>query len=360
MLLHLAARRRTGVLLGCCATLAAVIAPSVAFAVPTITVRVSTTAMPNMGMHRTAIYTAPSCSSDRLVGGGSYLRNATNESTVPNNGLVLFGTMPTDSAGAPVATASTNPAYWTTLGGFSGQSEAGDQASAYAMCAASGPANTIVRTATTTGANATQQVAAPTITTATCTGTHRLVGGGVIQDTPGQVNDGTTSGNAGNLKPLASYPSDSSGVPASDSSSNPTSWSAYGSAGMPAGTDIITAFAVCSTDSSPPTITVKRTDTSGPDAQVGTTVTTATVSCGAGTRMLSGGYRVDETVGATSGLQPQQGYHMRGTYPVDGTGAASVDTASNPNTWKTVLQAGGQTLATGSHMDTKTFALCSA
>lgn len=107
-------------------------------------------------------------------------------------------------------------------------------------------------------------------------------------------------------------------------------------------------------------MTVKRTDSAGPDAQVGSTVTTATVSCGENTRLLSGGYRVDETVGASSGLQPQQGYHMRGSFPINGSGGASADNDTNPNTWKSVLQAGGQTLASGSHMDTKTFALCSA
>lgn len=176
----------------------------------------------------------------RLVGGGSYLRNASNESTVPSNGLVLFGTMPTDSSGAAVADGTTNPAYWTTLGGFSGQSESGDQAAAFAMCANGGPANTVVETVTTTGANATQQSSAPTITTATCDSGDRLVGGGAVEDTPGQVNDGSTTGNNGNLKPLASYPSNSSGVAATDGSTNPTSWSAYGSAGSPASSDVIT------------------------------------------------------------------------------------------------------------------------
>jgi hypothetical protein len=34
--------------------------------------------------------------------------------------------------------------------------------------------------------------------------------------------------------------------------------------------------------------------------------------------------------------------------------------ATNPATWKTVLQAGGQTLGAANHMNTKTFALCSA
>ena len=66
---------------------------------------------------------------------------------------------------------------------------------------------------------------------------------------------------------------------------------------------------------------------------------------------MSGGYRVDETVGSSSGLQPQQGYHMRGSYPADSSGNEVANGATNPNTWKTVLQAGGQTLGSSNHMD---------
>ena len=66
---------------------------------------------------------------------------------------------------------------------------------------------------------------------------------------------------------------------------------------------------------------VARADVDGPDAQPGATVTTASATCPAGTRMFGGGYRVTETVAGTgSGLQPQQGYHMRGSYPSTGTG----------------------------------------
>jgi hypothetical protein len=348
--------RRTVVVLGCCVALVA--SPASAWALPSITVPVTTSALANFGTHRAVTVTA-SCASGRLVGGGSYLRNATNPATIPTNGLVLDGTLPSNGSGAAVANGTANAASWTTVAGYSGQSETGNQAAAFAMCATSGPANTTTVTATTTAANPTQESSAPAITTATCAAGNRLVGGGAVESTPGQVNDGSTIANSGNLKPMASYPSNSSGTPSIDGASNPTSWSAYGSAGSPASTDTITAFAVCSTDASPPAITVSRTDSSGPDAQAGTTVTTATASCDEG-RLMSGGFRVDETVGATSGLQPQQGYHMRGSFPVDGSGNEVATGATNPNTWKSVLQAGGQTLAAGRHMDTKTFALCSS
>lgn len=350
--------RRTAVLVGCSLAGAAAAVPGSAWALPSITVPVTTSALANFGTHRAKAITA-TCASGRMVGGGSYLRNATNPATIPTNGLVLDGTMPSNSSGIAVANGTANPASWTTVAGFSGVSEAGDQAAAFAMCATSGPANTTTVTATTTAANATEEVSPPTITTATCATGKRLVGGGAVESTPGQVNDGSTVANSGNLKPMASYPSNSTGTPAANASTNPTSWSAYGSAGTPASTDAITAFAICSTDANPPTITVARTDTAGVNGQLGTTVTTATASCASG-RMMSGGFRVDETVGATGGLQPQQGYHMRGSYPVDASGNEVANGATNPATWKTVLQAGGQTLGASNHMNTKTFALCSA
>ena len=105
-------------------------------------------------------------------------------------------------------------------------------------------------------------------------------------------------------------------MPATDGSTAADSWSAYGSAGITSPTDTVTAFALCSTDAGAPPVQVARADVDGPDAQPGTTPTTATATCPAGTRMLGGGYRVDETVaGVGSGLQPQQGYHMRGSHP---------------------------------------------
>lgn len=51
---------------------------------------------------------------------------------------------------------------------------------------------------------------------------------------------------------------------------------------------------------------------------------------------------------------------MRGSYPVDASGNEVANGATNTATWKTVLQAGGHTLGASNHMDTTTFALCSA
>ena len=65
---------------------------------------------------------------------------------------------------------------------------------------------------------------------------------------------------------------------------------------------------------------------------------TATVSCPPGTRLLQGGFFTDET----GGLQPQQGVHVRGTYPSDAAGNPVADGATNPTSWTDVTQAGGQ------------------
>jgi uncharacterized repeat protein (TIGR01451 family) len=336
-------------------------APTAAAALPAVTTTVVTTPIANLGAHRGVTVSAACGPRTTLVGGGSYLRNAADPATVPTNGLVLGGAAP--SAGqspvdTPVAGGGVNPTHWTTLANFTGVSEAGDQAATFAMCATGGPAGTIVATASTTGANADQQVDPPTLTTATCPAGDRLVGGGGVAQTPDQINDGTTPGNNGNLKPLASYPSDAAGAMAADGSTTATSWTTYGSAGITAPTDTLTAFALCSTDPTTPPVRVARADVDGPDAQVGTTVTTVPVSCPTGTALLGGGFRVDESVGALSGLQPQQGYHLRGSFPSDAAGNAVADGASAAATWTTLLQAGGQNLPAGDHMTTHGFALC--
>src|SRR5207245_490076 len=125
------------------------------------------------------------------------------------------------------------------------------------------------------------------------------------------------------------------------------SWSAYGSAGAPNADEITTAFAVCSTDTTVQT-QVARVDATGP--QTGSTFTTSTVSCPSGT-LVDGGVSVDQSGGAV----PQQGVHLRGTYPSDGSGTPVANGAQSPNSWSAIVQAGGQnTPGTNVHV----FALC--
>ncbi len=348
-----------------CAGALTLVLPSAAVAVPTVTTSAVTTPMANFGSHRGITVSAQCGAGTRLVGGGGYLRNATDPAVLPTNGLVLGGT--TASTGASpvdlaVADGATDPSTWMAIANFTGVSEAGDQASAFALCASGdGPSHTVVKAASRTGTNTAQEVSPPGLATATCPAGTRLIGGGATTNTPDQVNDGVTVGNGGNLKPLGDYPSDAAGAPAADGSTSATSWSAFGSAGVTTATDVVTAYALCSSDPATPPVQVERVDLDGPDAQPGTTITAASATCPATTRMLGGGYRVLESVNGVGGLQPQQGYHMRGSYPSDTAASppgAVGDATLNADTWTALHQAGGQGLAAGKHMTTNAFAMC--
>ncbi|MBV9650085.1 MAG: hypothetical protein JO296_08100 [Pseudonocardiales bacterium] len=328
-------------------------------ALPDVTVHVTSTPMTNMTLH-TGVTRAASCPTGTvMVGGGGYLRNATNPATPPTNGLVLGGTNPSTGASPvdqPVTDGATNPGNWMAIANFTGQSEAGDQATAFALCTSSAM-HTVVATTTTTGANATQQVDPPTLTIATCPAGSTLISGGAFTNTPDQVNDGTTAGNNGNLKPLGSYPSDSSGVPVADGSTSATSWSAYGSAGITSAADTVTSLALCTSDPIG-SVQVARQDASSTPSSMAGEALTATSVCPTGTRLLGGGFRADQTVNGTPGLQPQQGYHMRGSYPSTGSGnppTEVTDGTTNPTAWTTLVQAGG---VGGFSLQLHSFALC--
>jgi hypothetical protein len=359
------ARSRLGALVIGCAAAVILVVPSVAAALPTVSTGVVTTPLANFGSHRGVTVSATCAGGSRLVGGGSYVRAVSDPAVVPTNGLVLGGA--TTSTGASpmdlaVADGTVDAASWMGIANFTGVSEAGDQASTFALCATSGgPSHTVVKVASRTAANTAQEVSPPGLATATCPAGSRLIGGGATTNTADQVNDGVTVGNNGNLKPMGDYPSDAAGVAAADGSTSATSWSAFGSAGIPSATDVVTAYALCSSDPATAPVRVARVDVDGPDAQLGTTITTASATCPAGTRMLGGGYRVLETVAGVGGLQPQQGYHMRGSYPSEGAAvppAAVADATANPSTWTALQQGGGQNLAAGKHMTTDGFAMC--
>ena len=280
--------------------------------------------------------TVPCPSGTVLIGGGVQIGRATDTAT-PGNGLKVNGTMPSDSAGNPVANGATDPSFWTAVGGFGGQSEAGDQVTSFAMCSTGGPAHTTVATASVSGVAL--QGSPPLIATATCPSGTSLVGGGALGTPPSEPS----------FKPIASYPSNSAGLASANGDQNPTSWSTYGSAGQPnAATQVTTAFAVCSTDTTVQT-QVARVDSVGP--QTGSTFTMSTVPCASGA-LLDGGVSID-----LAGAQPQQGVHIRGSYPSDATGSPVGNGALNPGSWGAVVQAGGQnTPGTNVH----TFALCVA
>jgi 6-phosphogluconolactonase (cycloisomerase 2 family) len=357
----------------CVCVFGALLVPGVAVAaLPTVGVSVVTAPLTNTTAHTGVTVTASCAAGSTMVGGGAYDRVVANPATLPTNGLVLGGTSPSTGSSpvdTPVANDAVDPSNWFGIANFTGVADpaGSDQAATFALCATGGTANTEVVTASTTGENATQQVNAPVLTIATCPGNSTLIGGGAVTNGAGQVNDGTTVGNDGNLKPMGSYPSDVNGLPAANGSTSATSWTAYGSSGIPATSDVVMAYAVCSTDTGAPPVQVARTDIDGPSAQIGTTVTAAGATCPTGTQLIGGGYSVDQTVSATSGLQPQQGWHMRGSFPstsaVTGYAPTTYPTevangASDPETWEALMQAGGQSLPTGDTMNLHTYAMC--
>jgi uncharacterized repeat protein (TIGR01451 family) len=265
----------------------------------------------------------------------------------PINGLIMRGTTPT-SGGLPVSDGATDPAQWTAFGGFAGQFETDDSATAFAMCStADGPRHTVV---------ATRSVGAPTVpsttaaVTATCPPSTRLVGGGARM----------TPASSASAKPVGSYPSDATGSLAA--SSDPDSWTAVGESGGQMNLmNVTTAFALCSTDPSLHT-TVVRADVIDHPAGPGNATTpgadpiaNATATCPFGTQLLAGG---ELAIGSAEGDDRgnlQQGVHARGSYPSDAAGGPVTDGATAPGSWTAIVQSGG-TPTPGT--DTFAFALC--
>ena len=266
----------------------------------------------------------------------------------PINGLIMRGNTPTDGAASPSADGATDVSAWTAFAGFAGQFEENDRATAFAMCStADGPQHTVV---------ATKSVNAPTVpsttagVTATCPAGTRLVGGGAR----------TTPASSPSQKPVGSYPSDASGAP--EPVADPDSWTAVGqSGGQPNLANVTTAFALCSTDPSLHT-TVARSQVIDHPAGPGNDTTpgadpvaTTTAACPATTRMLSGGALAIGSAAGDDRGSPQQGVHVRGSYPSDDAGLKVADGDTAPAAWTGVVQSGG-TPTPGT--DTFAFALC--
>ncbi|HYZ38931.1 MAG TPA: hypothetical protein VE673_19835, partial [Pseudonocardiaceae bacterium] len=303
---------------------------------PDVTIQTATVPMTNLAS--SATNATASCPSGTLVGGGAFVGKVPPSTATPTNGLKLNGTIPSDAAGNPVANGATTPSNWTAVGGFGGQSEAGDQVTAFAECATGGPTGTTVVVSAPVGI--TTEGNPPIKAIATCPSGTRLLAGGALGVPPSQPS----------FKPVASYPSDATGNPVADGTTNPDSWSAYGSAGAANSSDQVTAYAVCSTD---PTINVQvaRVDASGPLAA--STFTTVTAPCVADDRLLGGGVLTDEGLN----VEPQQGLHLRGSYPsADTSGTPATTAALNPTNWTGVVQAGGAGVPTT--VMTRVFAMC--
>lgn len=284
----------------------------------------------------------------RLTGGG--ILQDRIDGTLPTNGLRIHGTAP--ASGAKAATNGENDlTSWVAVGGFGGQSEPDDQVRSFALCAISGgPPHTLYVSKTIPG-----PVEAATIKTLTvsCPPSTRLIGGGA------QTNPASSP----SLKPIGSYPSDALGNPSRAGVANPSSWTAVGAAGgmrWGTGHPSTTVFAICDTAPSFATV-VERADVIDHPAGPGNTnpgsdpfvVTTA--RCRKGAVLLGGGVLADGKAPGPDRGVPQQGVHVRGSYPSDGKGTPLGDGATGTSAWTVIVQSGGQaTPGTDSHA----FALC--
>jgi hypothetical protein len=287
-----------------------------------------------------------------LVGGGIYQDSLSGAQ--PINGLRIHGSMPGSTPGRPAA-ASSVPPSWTALGGFGGQAENGDFVRAFAICLSGGPpgiSDTTLVTKTVKGPDA---AATDKNVTVSCPSTMRLIGGGAS----------TSPASAPSLKPIGSYPSTASGEPLASGARDPQSWTATGAAGgMQFGTGhpTTTVYAICAHELETH-VAVARTDLIDHPAGPGNLnpgsdpFAIATAACKPGTVLLGGGVLADgNAAGPDQGI-PQQGVHVRGSYPSDSRGKAIGDGATRVFAWSVIVQSGGQPTP---GTDTHAFALCAS
>src|SRR5262249_38900481 len=98
----------------------AAVAPAALAARPTRGVPVATNSMDAVtGAHQQITFPVQCPAGSLVVGGGAYLRNALSAATIPTNGLVLFGSLPSDTAGAALANGAVSPTSWTDIAGYS-------------------------------------------------------------------------------------------------------------------------------------------------------------------------------------------------------------------------------------------------
>ncbi|HLI57137.1 MAG TPA: DUF11 domain-containing protein, partial [Actinomycetota bacterium] len=329
------------------------LAPPPPSSAATLGVQVAATTVPVANFAASQTTSTATCpAGDVLVGGGAYeFFNATPVSGTyePINGLVIKGTVPSDAAGN--TTTASSPSSWTAYGGFAGQSELNDADTAFAMCLTGGPSATIVQASSINGPNVASTTAP---VTASCPAGTQLLGGGAEGYPPGSPS----------FKPVGSYPSDAAGDVPTNGSASPNSWTAVGESGGGLngglGTNVTTAFAICGTSVTLQTqvaVTAIADHPAGPgNGNPGSdAVATATASCPAGTTLLDGGaLAMGDAAGLDSG-PIQQGVHLRGSYPSDASANPVSGGASDPNSWSSIVQSGGQATP---GTDTYAFALC--
>src|SRR5205807_4360153 len=84
-------------------------------------------------------------------------------------------------------------------------------------------------------------------------------------------------------------------------------------------------------------------------------VATTTATCPADSTLLDGGALADGNAPGPDGGPPQQGVHLRGSYPSTAAATAVADGTPVPTSWSSIVQSGGQATP---GTDTHAFALC--
>jgi hypothetical protein len=293
--------------------------------------------------------TTATCAAGQTLTGGGILQDRL-DGTLPTNGLRIHGDVPSSSSGAFAKNGSRDPTSWTAVGGFGGTGETGDEVKAFALCSSHGPNKILVVSKTAAG----PQAAATTLKlTATCPANTWLIGGGGATHPPSDPS----------LKTIGSYPSTAAGKPFTAGEQDPRSWTALGAAGgmrFGTGHPTTTVFALCSVGL-PVHTAVARADVidhpAGPgDLSPGSDpFVILSATCKPGTTLLGGGVLADGDKKGPDGGVPQQGVHVRGSYPSNAKGAPVGDQATDVTSWTGIVQSGGQpTPGTDSHV----FALC--
>jgi hypothetical protein len=287
-----------------------------------------------------------------LVGGGVYQDSLSGAQ--PINGLRIHGSMPGAANGRP-GVAGGAPTSWAALGGFGGQAENGDFVRAFALCLSGGPPGISDTTLVTRTVKGPEAAATDENVTVSCPSTMRLIGGGAS----------TSPASEPSLKPIGSYPSTASGQPLAAGARDPQSWTATGAAGgMQFGTGhpTTTVYAICAHELQTH-VAVARTDLVDHPAGPGNLnpgsdpFSIVTAGCKPGTVLLGGGVLADgDKAGPDHGV-PQQGVHVRGSYPSDPRGKSVGDGATRVSAWTVIVQSGGQPTP---GTDTHAFALCAS
>ncbi len=323
----------------------ALVVPGTAYATPTVTVTTLTTpttfTAPGNGA---LLQTSANCSSGLIAGGGVNMVT-TSGTTQQADDIHAMETAPSPNGSTEATGTDTNVAYWLGYGGTGGHGGGTYTVQPFGVCFTNSSI-TSTQIVVAGGSNGPNGANSSVRATATCPmGTVLLGGGAQIVKASNQ-----------NVHLAASYPSDSSGVGASDGSTNPTSWTVRGLNGNMANANLdngTTAFAVCSGSSSSVTVTVKHNHASGPtSADSSQSITTSACGATEGT-MISGGASTSGGDPTSSWTDPaSSGVHIVGDYPSDDTSNPPTPTSNNSSTtyWAAIGHTGGNS-STGTQTD---------